>query len=409
MKDQIFISYRREGGETMAQLLHDRLTERGFSVFYDIESLKSGPFDAKLLRKIEECDDVVLVLPPQGLDRCIYDEDWVRQEIRHALKCKKNIIPIMCRGFVFPPNLPTDIQAIASMNGVGFETMDYLEARIDKIVSMLRSKSSGGTIRHQGSRSLVRNVCSLGSRDLNNAFPKDGFYSEVIDRDQYPVIYFHISTAFLPGPQIKSGFRIYNEKNLLIFEDETVFDWKPHYDKLSRSWIIRGEDGSYVTTGLYRAEFWIEDSAIYEYYFRVVSATSQGVNDRTRNNNDNQHDSQSQGTNQTLIQDLERKLSRPKGFLLHLITTIGFYMFLISVQYDSTGVILTGLLLMVVGFILLVRYTIQYVWRSSLGAFFLCLLANSFYGIYLFFTSVVCLFKGAGWKRQLNELKSIVY
>lgn len=408
MKDQIFISYRREGGETMAQLLHDRLTARGFTVFYDIESLKSGPFDTKLLRKIEECDDVLLVLPPQGLDRCIYDEDWVRQEIRHALKCKKNIIPIMCRGFVFPPNLPSDIQTISSMNGVGFENMDYLDARIDKVVSMLHSKSSGGTIRHQGSRSLIRNVCSLGSRDLNNAFPSDGYYAEVIDRDLYPVIYFHISTAHLPGPTVKSGFRIYNEHNLLIFEDETVFDWRPNYNKLSRSWIIRGDDGSYVTTGLYRAEFWIEDSAIYEYNFRVISASSQGVNDRPRNN-DQQHTQQHSGATQTHIQDLERKLSRPKGFLFHLMTTIGFYLFLLSAQADNTSLTLTGLLLMVVGFIVLVRYTIKYVWSSSLGAFFLCLLANSFYGIYLFFTSVACLFKGTSWKRRLNELKSSVY
>ena len=63
MKDQIFISYRRDGGEALAQLLHDRLVAKGYRVFYDIESLKSGPFDEKLYQKIEECGDFVLILP----------------------------------------------------------------------------------------------------------------------------------------------------------------------------------------------------------------------------------------------------------------------------------------------------------------------------------------------------------
>lgn len=152
MKDQIFISYRRDGGESLAQLLHDRLTDKGYKVFYDIESLKSGPFDTKLYQKIEECEDFVLVLPPQALDRCIYDEDWVRCEIKHALKLQKNIIPILMRGFVFPQVLPDDIQAVSKMNGIEFETMGYIEAKVEKIISMLSSNiesSNDGTLDDQ--------------------------------------------------------------------------------------------------------------------------------------------------------------------------------------------------------------------------------------------------------------------
>ena len=40
MKYDIFISYRRDGGDTLAQLIYDRLTDRGYSVFLDIESLR---------------------------------------------------------------------------------------------------------------------------------------------------------------------------------------------------------------------------------------------------------------------------------------------------------------------------------------------------------------------------------
>ena len=49
MKDlayQIFISYRRSGGEALAYLLNEKLSALGYKVFYDIESLSSGRFCA---------------------------------------------------------------------------------------------------------------------------------------------------------------------------------------------------------------------------------------------------------------------------------------------------------------------------------------------------------------------------
>ena len=58
----VFISYRREGGDTLAQLLYDRLTNRGYRVFLDIESLNSGKFNEKLLEVIEECKDIIIML-----------------------------------------------------------------------------------------------------------------------------------------------------------------------------------------------------------------------------------------------------------------------------------------------------------------------------------------------------------
>ena len=58
MKYDIFISYRRDGGDTLAQLIYDRLTDRGYSVFLDIESLRSGKFNEKLFSVIDECRDV---------------------------------------------------------------------------------------------------------------------------------------------------------------------------------------------------------------------------------------------------------------------------------------------------------------------------------------------------------------
>lgn len=133
MQYQIFISYRRDGGESLAALLHERFIRMGYRVFYDVESLRSGNFNEKLLEVITECDDVLLVLPPGGLDRCLNDEnDWVRREIEHALKCGKNIVPIMMRNFEFPAHLPESLKPLVNKNGVS-ANMEYFDAVVEKI------------------------------------------------------------------------------------------------------------------------------------------------------------------------------------------------------------------------------------------------------------------------------------
>lgn len=78
----IFISYRRNGGEVLAQLINENLIKKKYSVFYDIESLSSELFDERLFAEIESCTDFILILPEGALDRSIEDEDdWVRKKI----------------------------------------------------------------------------------------------------------------------------------------------------------------------------------------------------------------------------------------------------------------------------------------------------------------------------------------
>ena len=141
MSTQIFISYRRTGGDITAKLVCEALKNRGFSVFYDYDALKGGFFDQRIYQAIEECSDVVLILPQGALDRCINDDDWVRQELRYALKLSKNIIPVMLDGFEFPQDLPSDIADIRFCNGVRF-MIDYFDAFIDKVVERLVSSTA---------------------------------------------------------------------------------------------------------------------------------------------------------------------------------------------------------------------------------------------------------------------------
>ena len=139
MKYDIFISYRRDGGDTLAQLIYDRLTDRGYSVFLDIESLRSGKFNEKLFSVIDECRDVVVILPPGSLERCRNEGDWLFLELTHALQERKNIIPVMMKGFEWPDDMPEGLEELPDFNGIQ-DSKDYFDAVIDKMTTLLQSR-----------------------------------------------------------------------------------------------------------------------------------------------------------------------------------------------------------------------------------------------------------------------------
>lgn len=139
MQYDIFISYRREGGDMLAHILYERLTEKGYTVFQDIEVLRSGKFNTELYEKIKSSKDILLILPPHALDRCENKSDWLRQEIECALENGKNIVPIMLRGFTWPETLPPSLEDVRYFNGLTAST-EYFENFLDKIPEYLTSK-----------------------------------------------------------------------------------------------------------------------------------------------------------------------------------------------------------------------------------------------------------------------------
>lgn len=134
MATQIFISYRREGGDGLARSIYERLDKDGYKCFFDNETLGSGRFDTALYKQIDECTDFLLILPPSGLDRCQNADDWVRLEIERAVEKKKNIIPIMMPDFEFPPeeNLPKSMKEIPKLQSLRW-SMELFSECIQKL------------------------------------------------------------------------------------------------------------------------------------------------------------------------------------------------------------------------------------------------------------------------------------
>lgn len=139
----IFISYRREGGLELADSIYQRLINAGYSAFLDLEQLNSGKFNTKLIGVIEQCQDFILVLPPDALDRCADEDDWVRQEVECALKHKKNIIPIMLRGFEWPSvdALPESLRDLPNYNGISASDHNVFVENVERLKrNFLKSK-----------------------------------------------------------------------------------------------------------------------------------------------------------------------------------------------------------------------------------------------------------------------------
>lgn len=141
MEYDVFISYRRAGGEYTAKIIKDELTNRGYNVFFDVESLRSGNFNTKLYSVIENAKDFILVLAPESLKRCDDENDWVRLEIECALKNDLNIIPILLKDFSFPKDLPESIDEIRYKSGIEANT-EFFDAFMDKLSEFLVTKPS---------------------------------------------------------------------------------------------------------------------------------------------------------------------------------------------------------------------------------------------------------------------------
>ena len=69
-KYDVFISYRRNGGDMTAARLYEALKNKGYRVFLDTKELGACQFDERLKEVIRDCQDFVLVVTDEGLDRC---------------------------------------------------------------------------------------------------------------------------------------------------------------------------------------------------------------------------------------------------------------------------------------------------------------------------------------------------
>ncbi len=157
MAYDIFISYRREGGEKTARLVQLILEDYGYKVFLDYDSCNASSWEKKIKSGIEESEVFLFILSKGALDRCRNEGDWVRKEVEYAYELKKNIVPINPdREFdVFPADCPELVRTALGQHSF-FEiytgqqlktTVDALvKQRLQEYVEPMQSHETGATI-----------------------------------------------------------------------------------------------------------------------------------------------------------------------------------------------------------------------------------------------------------------------
>ncbi len=140
MTYDIFISYRRDAFES-ANLFATRLKALGYRVFFDVETMNAGKFNEQLLDVISKCKDFILVLSPNALDRCEDENDWVRREVMCAMEHKKNIIPIMLSGFVWPTEMPEGMEELCNYQALAPAPNTYYDLQVQRLRGYLKSKA----------------------------------------------------------------------------------------------------------------------------------------------------------------------------------------------------------------------------------------------------------------------------
>ena len=191
----VFISYRRDGGWALGQLLYVRLSMDGYSVFYDIESMRSGKFNKQIYDSIDNSSAIVVVLPPHALDRCVNEDDWVRKEIAYAIKQNKMLIPVMMQGFVFPDDLPEDIKDLKDFHGVTAERnisadywyedlKKYINEQLDHMPEPQTPRQADRTLHQAEMTDGLINACRENNNNtilaLLEAIRTEGFLNEQI-------------------------------------------------------------------------------------------------------------------------------------------------------------------------------------------------------------------------------------
>lgn len=128
----IFISYRRSSYDT-ANLIATRLKAAGYSVFFDMETLRAGKFNEQLYNVIDNCKDFVLVLPPNALGRCVNEDDWVRLEVCRAMAAKKNIVPVMLNGFTWSDPMPAGMEELSYYHALTASSVEFFDLAMERL------------------------------------------------------------------------------------------------------------------------------------------------------------------------------------------------------------------------------------------------------------------------------------
>ena len=155
----IFISYRHNDAGPYARLLQVYLLDRfpRAPVFMDLDSIEAGAdFVEAIEAGVGSCRVLVALIGPrwlmladeEGRRRLDNPDDWIRFEIRTALKRRVRVIPVLVDGAKMPrqQQLPTDLGDLARLNALemSYDRYAYDTSRLAAVIQRALATGSEG-------------------------------------------------------------------------------------------------------------------------------------------------------------------------------------------------------------------------------------------------------------------------
>ena len=135
--NDIFISYRRNGGGMFANEIYNILTANGYNVFYDIYGMAPGKYPDQLITQLSTCHVLIAVLTNGALDpRPQNEEDWVLIELAYALSHSITVIPVLCDDFSWPIEMPESLKGLEKNQSIKMSNQNLDDVTV-KLVRLL--------------------------------------------------------------------------------------------------------------------------------------------------------------------------------------------------------------------------------------------------------------------------------
>ena len=108
----LILRYRRKEGRglELARIIDEAIEMSGYRTFLDFNELKDSKFGPQIIAAIDSAPVFLFVLTEGSLDRCIEEDDWVRNELLYAIAKNKHIVPVNPEGKVRWNDIPKDIR-----------------------------------------------------------------------------------------------------------------------------------------------------------------------------------------------------------------------------------------------------------------------------------------------------------
>jgi len=183
---RIFISYRRGDTRDITQCLYKRIQQQfGSAVFCDVSSFCAGDdFRQQILQAADNCDAMLVVIGqhwlgcnPDGSRRIDDPNDWVFQEINHAIDPNITVLPVLIHPARHPAadELPAAIRELAFRESLTIYNDRQFESSVRTVIDSLVVRQE----RHAGSLERLALRAGRSPRTLRQPFALTALLSAV--------------------------------------------------------------------------------------------------------------------------------------------------------------------------------------------------------------------------------------